>query len=96
MTTATGGTPGWLSPETTIEDDLDAYNWDAWFCAHSHGYAYMPSPSEAGYYIEESTVADIDGDTRSGTWDIGADEYIAAGGLSIPVAMRHYRNLRNN
>ena len=24
---------------------------------------------------------DIDGDTRSGTWDIGADEYVAAGGL---------------
>lgn len=24
---------------------------------------------------------DIDGETRSGTWDIGADEYVAAGGL---------------
>ena len=38
---------------------------------------------------------DIDGDTRSGSWDIGADEYVAAGGaLSIPVAMRTYRNMR--
>lgn len=36
---------------------------------------------------------DIDGVTRSGTWDIGADEYVAAGGLSIPVAM-HYMRMR--
>lgn len=30
-------------------------------------------------------TTDIDGETRSGTWDIGCDEYVAAGGLSIPV-----------
>jgi hypothetical protein len=34
---------------------------------------------------------DIDGDTRSGTWDIGADEYVAAGGISIPVVMHHLK-----
>lgn len=35
---------------------------------------------------------DIDGQTRSGTWDIGADEYIAAGGGPvIPVFMNQYR-----
>ena len=34
---------------------------------------------------------DIDGETRSGTWDIGADEYVALAGLSIPVAMHHYQ-----
>ena len=38
---------------------------------------------------------DIDGGTRSGTWDIGADEYVAAGGLSIPVA-KHVRSLSPN
>lgn len=27
---------------------------------------------------------DIDGDTRSGTWDIGADEFIAAAGVTSP------------
>ena len=38
---------------------------------------------------------DIDGETRSGTWDIGADEYIAAGGKSsrntrsFPLGVRH-------
>jgi hypothetical protein len=28
-------------------------------------------------------TTDIDGETRSGTWDIGADEYIAAGGAAM-------------
>ena len=37
-------------------------------------------------------TTDIDGQTRSGTWDIGAHEYQAVGGgLSIPVAMNQYR-----
>jgi len=31
-------------------------------------------------------ITDIDGQTRSGTWDIGADEYVAAGGGTIPVS----------
>jgi hypothetical protein len=37
---------------------------------------------------------DIDGVTRSGTWDIGADEYVAAGGSVVPVLMRQYRQRR--
>ena len=36
------------------------------------------------------------GETRSGTWDVGFDEYVAAGGLSIPIAMHHYRQLAGN
>jgi hypothetical protein len=31
---------------------------------------------------------DIDGDARS-AWDIGADEFVAAGGISIPVVYHH-------
>jgi hypothetical protein len=27
---------------------------------------------------------DIDGETRSGSWDIGSDEYVAAGGAFVP------------
>jgi hypothetical protein len=33
---------------------------------------------------------DIIGTTRGATWDVGAFEYVTAGGLSIPVAMHHY------
>lgn len=51
--------------------------------AKDKGYDY----SAAGY------SDDIDGQTRTGTWDIGADEYVAAG-ISLPVAMRYYRNRR--
>jgi hypothetical protein len=40
-------------------------------------------------------TTDIDGDTRSGaTCDIGVDEYVAAGGISIPVVMHHLNMMR--
>jgi hypothetical protein len=38
---------------------------------------------------------DVDGETRSGTWDIGADEFVdAGGGTTIPVLMHNYRRRR--
>lgn len=36
-------------------------------------------------------TTDIDGDTRTGTWDIGADEYVTAGGTAIPIFINQYR-----
>jgi len=51
---------------------------------------------DAGVDLSGIFTTDIDGVTRTGTWDIGADEYVAAGGgLSIPVAMADYRQMRN-
>jgi hypothetical protein len=41
-----------------------------------------------GTSLSGTFTTDIDGETRSGTWDIGADEYVAAGGL--PNFMYHY------
>ncbi len=32
---------------------------------------------------------DIDGDTRSGTWDIGADEFVDGAPAAFPVRRRH-------
>jgi hypothetical protein len=39
-----------------------------------------------GADLSASFTDDIDGQTRSGTWDIGADEYVAAGGGSAYTA----------
>jgi len=38
---------------------------------------------------------DIDGTTRSGTWDIGFDEYVAAGGSIVPLLMQYYHSEMN-
>jgi hypothetical protein len=35
---------------------------------------------DVGTSLSATFTTDIDGQTRSGTWDIGADEYVAAGG----------------
>lgn len=43
---------------------------------------------------------DIAGNTRpvgtDGAWDVGASEFVAAGGLSIPIAYHHYKQLMEN
>lgn len=39
---------------------------------------------------------DIDGVTRSGTWDIGADEYVSASGPAKAVLLAHYHRLRRS
>ncbi len=44
----------------------------------------------------DSTIAfsdDIDGETRSGTWDIGADEYVAAGSAAYPYYVKRRLNV---
>lgn len=42
--------------------------------------AAATSPVNAGTSLSGDFSTDFDGVTRSGTWDIGADEYVAAGG----------------
>jgi hypothetical protein len=39
---------------------------------------------------------DITGATRTGTWDVGAYEYVSAGGIKIPVVMHHLAIIRRN
>jgi hypothetical protein len=41
-----------------------------------------------GTSLSGTFTTDIDGETRSGTWDIGADEYVAAGGSTIWKSQR--------
>jgi hypothetical protein len=50
-----------------------------------------------GTDLSGTFTTDIDGDTRptgAGTWDIGADEYIAAGGSIVPLLLNQYRARR--
>jgi len=45
---------------------------------------------DAGTSISGEFTTDIDGQTRSGTWDVGADEYIAPGGVDRHIALDGY------
>lgn len=50
----------------------------------------------AGTDLSSTFTKDIDGVTRSGTWDIGADEYVAAGGsVVMPVFAYYYDHMRS-
>jgi hypothetical protein len=42
---------------------------------------------DKGADLSGTFTTDIDGATRSGTWDIGADEYVAAGATAVPLRM---------
>lgn len=45
------------------------------------------STDSDGFY---SFSTDVDGETRSGTWDIGADEIVSAGGTSAPTDYQNF------
>lgn len=50
---------------------------------------------DAGDNLGSPYDVDIDGESVTGTWDIGADEYVAGGTPSpLPMAMNHYRRMR--
>ena len=105
------GTGSFLSVTYCASDDATADDWggagnriDQTFTfANYAGNDFHLDSTDAGakdYGVSDPGSGlfsdDIDGVTRTGTWDIGADEYVAAGGgLSIPVAMADYRQMRN-
>jgi hypothetical protein len=43
-----------------------------------------------GTDLSGTFTVDIDGETRTGTWDIGADEYVAAGDVFIYIPFRRF------
>lgn len=47
---------------------------------------------DSGTDLSAYTTVDVDNETRSGTWDIGADEIVAVG-LSMVIAMHHYKQI---
>ena len=71
-----------ISPGATEADD-----WANAFVDYANGDFHIKNTSSvlynAGNDLSGTFTTDIDGDTRS-NWDIGADEYVAAGGASIP------------
>jgi hypothetical protein len=48
---------------------------------------------DAGTDLSATFSGDIDGDTRSGTWDIGADEFVAVGSSVAPDDLAHAHTL---
>jgi hypothetical protein len=84
-----------------IDWDSEATDWAANFTDYSNGDFSVKDTSadiyQAGTDLSSSDGIwrDIAGNERSATPCIGAFEYVAAGGgLSIPVAMMYYNNLR--
>lgn len=86
-TTATSDTSGTLglrdiAANTTQFINVTAASED-FHLAGTGSALYNAGTDTSGDSAPFNFTTDIDGDTRS-TWDIGADEYVAAGGASIP------------
>jgi hypothetical protein len=48
---------------------------------------------DAGADLSGTFTTDIIGATRGATWDIGAFEYVAAGGTTLPLFINHYKQM---
>ena len=73
-----GGTGNRASQTFTFVNDTGTYTGDYHLASNDAG------ARDYGTSLAGTFTTDIDGQTRTGTWDIGADEYVAAGGASIP------------
>lgn len=81
--------PGANSKNSTTVSFVDAANKDFHLSASDTAAKDSGQTNPAsGLYSD-----DIDGQTRTGTWDIGADEYVAAG-APVPAFMHHYERMR--
>jgi len=56
---------GYLKPSADIETLLAAYNWDTWFCSHSHGYTVSPNPNYEYIHASNDDKITITGATNS-------------------------------
>ena len=76
--TVTGGATGDRTSQTFtfVDDDNDNF----------HLASNDAGARNYGTDLSGTFTTDIDGETRSGTWDIGADEYVAAGAPSSTLA----------
>jgi hypothetical protein len=72
-----GTAPGTNSRTNQTFTFVDAANKDYHLAAGDAG------AKDYGTSLSGSFTIDIDGETRSGTWDIGADEYVAAAAAVI-------------
>jgi hypothetical protein len=83
-----------ISPGATEADD-----WANAFVDYANGDFHVKNTSSVLYNaatdLSGTFTDDIDGDTRS-QWDIGADEYVAAGGASIPRSNPFSRPFRQS
>jgi len=74
-----------------IDWTAEATDWAANFVDYANGDFHLKSTApnliDAGTDLSGTFTDDIDGVTRSGTWDIGADEYVApaAGGIALCI-----------
>jgi hypothetical protein len=89
VTTATYGTVGQTTGSTTTPTFVNAAS-DNFHLASNDTTWHNQGTDLSGTF-----TTDIDGETRA-TWDIGADEYVAAGGASIPLSNPFSRPFRQS